>query len=230
MLKRRYYNLLHLLNKGGPAVIPSPASDSDASYWTETHSYGLANNALVAAYPNASAGAQVLSNAGTANQNIYKTNVLNGYGVVQNTASSFFAMTTEAPTNGTICLLKKGISGTDTNDTFNFTAVATRLRNASPGYDYYANSAVGIVAVGGTTLLSWDTIIMRWTGQAVVIRINGVQKASFTAHGNLNTNNAFRLLPSLVGQFAALGRWTTDIGNTRAATVESYLRTKYAHY
>ncbi len=230
MLRGRYFNILDGLSKGGPPPY-TPASDSDASYWTETGSYGLANNALVASYPNQSSlGTNTVSNAGMANQNTYKTAILNGFGVCANAANAWWTMGAQSSANGTFCLLKKGLSGSDTNDVSNFSAAATRIRLAAPGYDYYANSAVGIVAVGGTTLLSWDTIIMRWTGAAVVIRINGVQKALFTSHANLNSGGLLVFMSGLAGYFAAFGRWTTDIGDTRAAQVESYLRTKYAHY
>lgn len=216
--------------RGGSALY-NPATSPNIYSWIETKGLGLANNAAVASIADQSAGGHGLTKTGAGN-GVYKTNVLNGYGVVDADASAGYDYGVVTHGSGTVIILARYISGPDTNDMLHMDAVATRLRLASPGNDWYANSASGIVAVGGTQA-NWQTIVIRWatTPGPMVIRMNGVQKASFNPHGNWYGNRIMNFVcGGMVGQFAAAGRWSTDIGDTQVGQVEATLKTVYAHY
>lgn len=208
----------------------TPASDAGAYFWGETDTLGLANNATAGAIPNASAGAGTFVVAAGSPQ--YKTNILNGYGVVQVSGpTSYYQVPAVQKDNGTLAFLIKCLAAVDTNDAFNRNAASTRLRMASPGYDFFSNSVGGAVAVASGTLLSWSTVIIKWTGQAMKIRVNGTQRASFTVHGNwVGAARVFSLAPSMSAQFAAFGLFNAEKTDGEAAQLEAYLRAKYNHY
>jgi hypothetical protein len=207
----------------------APAADTDAYFWGETGALGLANGATAGAIPNQSAGAGTFVVA--AGSPVYRTNILNGYGVVEfNGPTNYYRIPAVQKDNGTLAMVVKCLTMVSTNDAFSREAAGTRLRMQSPGYDFFSNSVGGTVAVGGTAA-SWNTIVLKWTSQAMKIRINGAQVASFTVHANwVGATRTFALGVSMQGQFAAFGLFNTEKTDGEAAQLEAWLKAKYAHY